>query len=255
MFAPATNWPSRSVSSAITSPEKPTGPSDPPLAPKAARISSSVDGRDSPGNASYSFISLSRSSPRTSASTTVPSAFVTGIAFDVAATSMPRKSASDSHVVMPGVTTSSAETSVSGNVGTCGHRLRDVAVRGVVAIFTTHQYVLARARRREEVDAELPAHDPALGLNVVRLELAAGEDLLVRLAVRLEAPLDALVVAVERVGVLHDELADAEEASAAGAARSRSLTEKWYQSCGSCLYDWISRAWNVTVSSCVGARR
>ncbi len=36
-----------------------------------------------------------------------------------------------------------------------------------------------------------------------------------------------------------------------GRGSSRSLVAKWYQSCGSCLYDWISRAWNVTVSSCV----
>ena len=41
-FAPATNWPSRSVSSATTSPENPTGPIEPGSAPKADRISSSV---------------------------------------------------------------------------------------------------------------------------------------------------------------------------------------------------------------------
>ncbi len=54
-FAPATNWPSRSVSSATTSPAKPTGPSEPPDAPNAARISSSVDGRDGPPIAASSF--------------------------------------------------------------------------------------------------------------------------------------------------------------------------------------------------------
>src|SRR2546423_651403 len=83
-FAPATNCPLRRASSAITSPPKPIGPSEPPPAPNAARISSSVAGRESPGIASKSFMSLSRSSPRTSASTTVPSGFLTGIAFDVA---------------------------------------------------------------------------------------------------------------------------------------------------------------------------
>ena len=40
--------PSRSVSSAITSPSNPTGPSEPPEAPNAARISSSVEGREPP---------------------------------------------------------------------------------------------------------------------------------------------------------------------------------------------------------------
>ncbi len=39
-----------------------------------------------------------------------------------------------------------------------------------------------------------------------------------------------------------------------GRGSSRSFVWKWYQSCGSCLYDWISRAWNVTVSSCVTGR-
>ncbi|MBD0291710.1 MAG: proline--tRNA ligase, partial [Thermoleophilia bacterium] len=43
-FAPATNWPCRNVSSATTSTAAPTGPSEPPPAPKADRISSSVAG-------------------------------------------------------------------------------------------------------------------------------------------------------------------------------------------------------------------
>src|SRR5207302_8782515 len=94
------------------------------------------------------------------------------------------------------------------------HRLGDVTVGGVVAVLTRDEDVLTGPGRREEVDAEFAAHEPALGLDVVRLESAADEDLLVRLAVRLEAALDALVVAVERVRVLHDELADAEQPSA-----------------------------------------
>ena len=36
-----------------------------------------------------------------------------------------------------------------------------------------------------------------------------------------------------------------------GRASSRSLMLKWYQTCGSSLYDRSSRAWNVIVSSCV----
>ena len=39
-----------------------------------------------------------------------------------------------------------------------------------------------------------------------------------------------------------------------GRGSSRSFVWKWYQSCGSSLYDWISRAWNVNVSSCVSGR-
>ena len=39
-----------------------------------------------------------------------------------------------------------------------------------------------------------------------------------------------------------------------GLGSSRSFVWKWYQSCGSCLYELISRAWKVTVSSCVSGR-
>ena len=64
--------------------------------------------------------SSSRSSPRTSASTTVPSSFTTGIAFDVAAVSIPSRSASVSIVAMPGVSISSGASSRAGNVGARG---------------------------------------------------------------------------------------------------------------------------------------
>ena len=50
----------------------------------------------------------------------MPSSVVTGIAFDVAATSIARNSASASHVFTPGVSTSSVETSVSGKIGARG---------------------------------------------------------------------------------------------------------------------------------------
>src|SRR5207244_10328767 len=82
------------------------------------------------------------------------------------------------------------------------------------AVLAVDENMFALGRPREEVDAELAAHDPALRQDVVRLQLTAGEDRLVRLAVRLEALLDALLVAVEGVRVLHDELADAEQAAA-----------------------------------------
>src|SRR5207253_254333 len=74
--------------------------------------------------------------------------------------------------------------------------------------------VLARSSRREEVEAELAAHGPALRLDVVGLEAAALEDPPVRAAVRLEALPRAVLVAVERVRVLHDELADPDQTAA-----------------------------------------
>ena len=67
--------------------------------------------------------------------------------------------------------------------------------------------------RRQEVVRQLAAHDPALRLHLLRLDAAALEDPVVGGAVPLERLVRALLVAVERVGVLHDELADAEQAA------------------------------------------
>ncbi len=81
------------------------------------RISSSVDGLTASPSAAASFATSSLSSPRTSASTTVPSSFVIGIAFEVAATSMSRNLASSSQVTTPGVSTSCGAASGSGKTG------------------------------------------------------------------------------------------------------------------------------------------
>ena len=206
--------------SAITSPSYPTGPSEPPDAPKAARISSSVDGREPILSVESSFDSDSRSSPRMSASTTRPSSVVTGIAFDVAARSMPRNAASASHVVTPGVSTSSGAASGSRKLRGTRDAAGDLGVGGVVATLAADERVLSRPRRREEVERELAAHDPALGLNLVRLDAAALEDAVIRGAVLLERDERALLVAIERIRVLHDELANPQEA----AARARLVT-------------------------------
>ena len=155
-FAPATNCPSRSVSSAITSPLKPTGPSEPPEAPNAARISSSVAGRDGRPRAASSFAGSMRSSPRTSASTTVPSSVVTGIAFEVAATSIARNSARASQVFTPGVSTSSVETSVSGKIGARGTPARHLDVGGEIAVLAGDERVLAGAAGARKSAEPLP---------------------------------------------------------------------------------------------------
>src|SRR5262249_24886859 len=83
-----------------------------------------------------------------------------------------------------------------------------------IAVLAGDERILAGAGRREEVDAELPAHDPALGLDVDRLDPAALEDPPVRLTVRLEAPAHALLVAIERVPVLHHEFAQSDQRAA-----------------------------------------
>src|SRR5439155_18547386 len=58
------------------------------------------------------------------------------------------------------------------------------------------------------------AHDPGFGLDEVRLEPAALPDALVSSLVRVEALVQPGFVAVERVRVLHDEFADAQETAA-----------------------------------------
>src|SRR5207249_10984944 len=65
----------------------------------------------------------------------------------------------------------------------------------------------------EEVDRLTAAHHPRLGLDRVVLESAALEDRVVRGLVCAEARLEALLVAVERIRVLHDELADPDQAA------------------------------------------
>ena len=88
---------------------------------------------------------------------------------------------------------------------------------------------------REEVERLAAAHHPGLGLDLVHLDAAALEDPVVRAAMQLERALEPGGVAVERVGVLHDELAQADQP----AARPRLVTllrsAKWYSICGSCL--------------------
>ena len=137
-----------------------------------------------------------------------------GIAFDVAASSMPSSSASASIVVTPGVSISSGASSGSRELRRARDAARDLEVGGEVAVLAGDERVLARAGRREEVDRLAAAHHPRLGLRRRSTRPAALEDPVVGLLVCAEARLEPVLVAVERVRVLHDELADAEEAGA-----------------------------------------
>ncbi len=119
-FAPATNWPSRSASSATIRTSTPTGPIEPGSAPKVVRISSAVAGRKSDRSAFCIFSWCRRSSPRTRPSTTLPSAVTTGMALAVAASSTPSDPASASMVVTSGVATCSGASSGSGKPGVRG---------------------------------------------------------------------------------------------------------------------------------------
>ena len=134
-FAPATNCPSRSVSSATISPLKPTGPSEPGSAPNAARISSSVDGRTASPSAA---ISLNELEPVVAADEREHDGAVVGRhrhrlrgrreVDPEEARRAPRI------VVIPGVSTSSGAASARRELGRARHRARDLEVGGEVAV-------------------------------------------------------------------------------------------------------------------------
>ena len=207
--------PSRSVSSASTSPVEADRPE------RAARCAEGgadlLVGRRARAAASARTGASSRSAGRRRARARgrpSPSSFVTGIAFDVAARSTPRNSASASQrrdarrLDLLGRRQSGPGTPArAGRRARSPRRPRSRRARSATSVFSPEP------DGREEVDRQLAAHDPALRLHGVRLDPAALEDPVVRLAVLLEARLGALLVAVERVGVLHDELADAEQAA------------------------------------------
>ena len=153
-FAPATNWPSRSVSSATISPlNADRARASRGSAPKAARISSSVDGPEAaaraPQRASPPRAGRRRGRARARPS---PSRYVTGIAFDVAASRCRGSSASASIVVIAGRLDLLRRVERRRGTRRARHAARDLEVGGVVAALARDERVLARARRREVVD-------------------------------------------------------------------------------------------------------
>ena len=95
-----------------------------------------------------------------------------------------------------------------------GRRLadaRDLLVRGVVAGVAQDERVLAEWVDDHELVGRRPAHDPDVGPDDDRLEPEPLEDPLVGAVLELVAPVQAGPVAVAAVGVLHHELADADE--------------------------------------------
>ena len=178
-----------------------------------SRISSSVASRMSPPSTDASFASSSRSSPRTSASTTAPSC-TTGIALDVAAASMPRSSRQALDRADARRLDLGGRAERLGKLRRARECPRDLEIGRVVAALARDEHVLARACRREIVDRLVAAHHPRLGLHGIRLEPAALEHPVVRVEVLAKADVETFVVTVERVGVLHHELAHAEQRSA-----------------------------------------
>src|SRR4051812_8598307 len=97
------------------------------------------------------------------------------------------------------------------------HRLRggarDLDVRRVARIAHGH-VVLARLARRHVLVGAEAAHHPDVRLDLVEVEPRAREDAVVGAGLELVLGVEAVAVAIEGVGVLHDELARAKEAGA-----------------------------------------
>jgi hypothetical protein len=98
-------------------------------------------------------------------------------------------------------------------VGHGGQRRgRLLEVRGVAAAGARGHEVLARVRRLHELDRLLAAHGARGGLHRQGVEAETAEDLAVGVEVEAEGAVEARLVQVERVGVLHHELAHAQQA-------------------------------------------
>ena len=117
-----------------------------------------------------------------------------------------------STVVAPGVWTRSGVSSGAGRSTGLAVGARDLDVRRIAG--RERDVVLARAAWRHVLVRAEAAHHPDVGLDAVPLQAAAIEDRVVGAGVALVGDVEARAVAIERVRVLHDELARAQDAGA-----------------------------------------
>ena len=209
---PRRSW-GRSGSRATAPSAMPTAPIEPGSAPNAARISSGWAGRCGVPSTLPSFSSCRRWSPRTTASTTPPcsSSGTTITDFAVRPSSMPRNSASAGdgadarrvHLL---------ERRAQRRRHRPRHRHRHLDVGRVVAAVAEHDPVLARRRRRHVLVGAEAAHHADVGVDLVEPDPRPLEDAVVGDLVARVALVEPGAIAVERVRVLHDELARAQHA-------------------------------------------
>ena len=93
------------------------------------------------------------------------------------------------------------------------HGKRKFHVRRIPAPVAERHIVLARRRRRHVLVRHGPAHHARVALDHVELDAAAGIDLLVCFEVQFVGLVQARLVPVEAVGVLHGELARTQDAA------------------------------------------
>ena len=151
-------------------------------------------------------------SPRTTTSTRPRPSAITGKAFSSAPSGSPSLPATSAIVVRPGVGTSSGAASGAGSSTGAASALAHLDVGGVAG--RQRDVVLARGARRHVLVGADAAHHPDVRLDPVPLEPDPVEDAVVGAAEALVVLVEAGAVAVEGVGVLHDELARAQQPGA-----------------------------------------
>ena len=115
-------------------------------------------------------------------------------------------------VVVPGVSISSSGAASSGGRIGLGDD-RDLAIGGVAARLAQDEDVLAGGVEDHELVGQAAAHHPDVGADRDRVEPEPLEDPDVRAVLGPVAGIQARLVAVAAVGVLHHELADADQAA------------------------------------------
>ena len=197
-FAPTTYWPSRSVSSAITSTGEPTGPIEPPL---GAEGLADLLGLGRPEVTAERREELHLVEPVVAAHEREHEPLVRDDRHRLRGRA--RVDAEELRDVLDRPLPRSlhllGRVSCLGKVGCRRHAGGDLEVGRIVAVLAGDERVLARAGRREEVLAAAAAHDPRLGRDLDRLEPAALEDPLVGARVLAEALVEPGLVPVERV--------------------------------------------------------
>ena len=134
----------------------------------------------------------------------------TGSALIKAPAGRPSSAATSSTLPRPGVETGSGASSAGGSSTGCAVGRGDLDVGGVAG--RQRHLVLARRAGRHVLVGAGAAHHPDVGLDPVPAQPAAVEDALVGAGLQLVGARQALLVAVEGVGVLHRELAGAQHA-------------------------------------------
>ena len=191
----------------------PTAPRLPGSAPSAARHSSGRAGRSAHEPvASASFTSFSSWSPRRRNSAGASSTMYTSVLIWRSAGAPPGSARGRRSCARPASGTSRARPAAGGSVTVVGDRHRLLEVRRVAAAGTDDDPVLAGVAHGHELDRLAAAHRARRRLHRNRLDAAAREDAPVRVGVFLERSVETGAVDVERVRVLHRELAPAQHA-------------------------------------------